>query len=113
MLSQPFFTPAILIFVMAIPLILGWMPRNRIYGIRTSETLANDAIWYRANQFGGWAFLVSSIIYLTIAIFVPNFPPPQDNMLIWLLHLTAFTAPLIASILLTRKYLKDLKNKDI
>jgi uncharacterized membrane protein len=53
MTHQPFFVPAVLIFVLAIPLVLGLIPRNRFYGVRTAKTLSRDDIWYRANRFGG------------------------------------------------------------
>jgi hypothetical protein len=40
MSSQPFFVPAVIIFVVSLPLVLGLVPRNRIYGIRTRKTLS-------------------------------------------------------------------------
>jgi hypothetical protein len=45
MSSQPFFIPAVIILLFAIPLILGLTPRNRAYGIRTGNTLSDDRTW--------------------------------------------------------------------
>ncbi len=61
MSSQPFFIPAILILVAALPLILALIPPNRFYGVRTPETLDDPQLWYQVNRYGGWALLVSSL----------------------------------------------------
>jgi uncharacterized membrane protein len=50
MLSQPFFVPASIILLLALPLILGLIPPNRIYGVRTAETLADKSLWYQVNR---------------------------------------------------------------
>jgi uncharacterized membrane protein len=108
MVHQPFIIPAALIFLLAIPLILGRIPPNRGYGIRTPKTLTHPGIWYRANRFGGWALLLSSTIYLLVALLVPTPAPPNDNLLVWLLHLGVFISPLIVSLVLTLSYVKRL-----
>ncbi|MGC9196708.1 MAG: SdpI family protein [Syntrophobacteraceae bacterium] len=54
MSAQPFFIPALIIAVAAIPLVLGAIPRNAGYGVRTQKTLSEDRNWYKANRFGGW-----------------------------------------------------------
>ena len=108
MLHQPFIIPAMLFFLLAIPLILRLIPPNRGYGIRTAKTLAHPDSWYRANRFGGWAVLLSSALYLLVALIVPNPPPPHDSLIVWLLHLGAFGGPLIVSLGLTQRYVKRL-----
>jgi hypothetical protein len=37
-----------LIIAVAIPLIIGKVPRNRFYGFRTRYSLSSDEVWYRA-----------------------------------------------------------------
>jgi SdpI/YfhL protein family len=108
MLRQPFSIPALLILILSLPLILGLIPRNRVYGVRMSKTLSDDTVWYRANRFAGWTLLLASTIYLVIAVVAPNPSPPRDSLLIWLLHLGAFVGPLIASLLLVRSYVERL-----
>jgi len=108
MLSQPFFWAAILIMLLAIPLILGLIPRNRAYGVRTSRTLAEDRVWYRANRYGGWAFLFSSVVYLAVAGAFPSSVSGRDDFGRWLLHLCAFVFPLVISLLRIRSYVKRL-----
>jgi uncharacterized membrane protein len=53
--ERPFLIPALLIAAAAVPLILGLVPRNRLYGVRTPRTLSADRIWYPANRLGGVA----------------------------------------------------------
>jgi uncharacterized membrane protein len=108
MTHQPFFVPAVIIFIAAIPLILGLIPRNRLYGIRTQKTLSDDSMWYRSNRLGGWAMLLSSVIYLAVAIIYPASGPKDPNFSLWLLHLGSFIAPLTAGVLLTIRYTKSL-----
>jgi len=50
MTSQPFAVPALLLFVVAVPLVLGVVPRNRLYGVRTARSLSDDGVWYPANR---------------------------------------------------------------
>ena len=108
MLGQPFVVPAILILGLSIPLILRLIPRNRLYGIRTPKTIADDSRWYRANRFGGWALFLSSIVYLALMAIVPTRPPPNDSFMVWLLHLGLFIGPLIVSFVLIQDYIKRL-----
>jgi hypothetical protein len=106
MLNQPFFVPAILILLLSIPLVVGLIPPNRGYGIRTAKTLSDDQFWYRANRFGGWALLISSGVYLAAAALMLNFP--SASFVVWLLHLGAFGVPLLVSLLLIRRYIGHL-----
>ena len=50
MSTQPFFVPAVIILVVSLPLVLGLIPRNRVYGIRTRQTLSDDRTWYSVNR---------------------------------------------------------------
>jgi len=112
MTDQPFFIPSILITVVAIPLALGLIPRNRWYGVRTAQTLSDDGVWYRSNKFGGRAFLISGIIYLLIAARYPTPKPAGADLAVWGLHLCAFAAPLAVSVLLTVRHVKGLSKQE-
>jgi uncharacterized membrane protein len=100
MTGQPFFVPAILIALVSVPLILGLVPRNRFYGVRTRQTLGDDRIWYPANRLGGWMLLASSGLYLLISTVVP-YEAPAASLAVWLLHLGAF----LVSVLWIRQFL--------
>lgn len=100
MIHQPFFVPSALFVLLAIPLVLGWVPRNRFYGIRTRRALADDAAWYRINRGAAWSVIVSAAFYLGVAWLFPIPNPRDGDFHLWLVHLAAFGLPLLASFML-------------
>ncbi len=105
MTAQPFLVPSIIILLASIPLVLGIVPRNRVYGIRTRKTLSDDAVWYPANRFGGWALIVSSSISIAISCVMPYDPIHYTTFLI---DLGGFIVPLITGVILTLWYCRRL-----
>jgi len=108
MFSQPFIIPSIIIFILSIPLILNIIPPQKWIGIRTSKTLSDEEIWYRVNRFAGWALLVSSVFYISIAEMFPCAVPCGINFVQWLVHVGAFGLPLLVSLLLIRNHIASL-----
>jgi uncharacterized membrane protein len=104
MLDQPFAMPAALIFFVAVPLVVGLIPRNRIYGFRTQKTLADDRAWYPVNRFAGVVIILASLVYAFVAIAWPYSKAASDNLKIWLIHLAGFVLPLLIAIVLTMLY---------
>jgi len=43
---------------LAIPLIKAKIPPNGLYGFRVRSTLNDPTLWYKANAYAGWRFLV-------------------------------------------------------
>lgn len=74
-----YFTPAVFV-VVGLPLALGQVSPNNLYGFRTQETLENLDVWYSVNSLGGWVLTLSGLI----AIFV-----------LLLVHKKWMTAPLV------------------
>jgi len=107
MFHQPFFIPASLMLVFALPLILGIVPPNRLYGIRTAETLADEQRWYQVNQYAGWVLSGSSLLYLSVAMFFPSVIAGETLPGRWLVHLAAFVAPLIMSLVFIRRQVRQ------
>ena len=68
MTSQPFAVPALLLFVVAVPLVLGVVPRNRLYGVRTARSLSDDGVWYPANRVAGAAIMIASSVYAPVVL---------------------------------------------
>ena len=47
------------LIVLSLPLLLRWVPRNSLMGLRVPATLRNDTIWYDVNAFTGrWGLLL-------------------------------------------------------
>ena len=53
---------ATLIIVLAGPLVLGKVPPNRLYGLRTPKTLSNPQIWYAANYRAGVNLIAAAVL---------------------------------------------------
>ena len=104
--NSPFFIPSVILIIIAIPLVIGRIPRNRFYGVRTCKTLSDDGTWYAANRFGGWLFIASSLIYLGIAFSVPY--STDSTSLNWWAHITGLLLPLAISIFVIHLYTKKL-----
>ena len=102
---HPFLIPSCLILLVSIPLVLGIVPRNRVYGIRTCKTMSDDSIWYPANRFGGWALIISSGISVVVSWMMP-YDPMQFST--FLLALAGFTAPLMLGVIATLWYSRKL-----
>jgi uncharacterized membrane protein len=66
----PFFVPTVLV-VVAIPMVLGIVPRNGLYGFRTGYTMSSDIVWRRANRIGGIALLVAGLFWLSLVLVLP------------------------------------------
>jgi hypothetical protein len=108
MTTKPFLIPAILILIASIPLVIGIVPRNRVYGIRTCKTLSDDSIWYPANRFGGWSMIIASCLYLGLAWVMPYDKKLIDNFPVWTVHFCGFIIPLGIGVMATLLYCKRL-----
>jgi uncharacterized membrane protein len=100
MFTQPFAIPALILLIVAVPLVLGVIPRNRLYGFRTRRTLTNDAVWYPVNRFAGFGIMIASAIYGAVAVARPY----DRDFSVWLLHLAAFAIPLVMAIIVSGWY---------
>ena len=74
-----FYWIPLLIMAISVPMILGKIPPNRVYGFRTSSTLASPAVWYPANRVAGWFLFAgagcSLCFNLALWWISPDWPP--------------------------------------
>jgi uncharacterized membrane protein len=103
---QPFAIPALVLFIVAVPLVLGLIPRNRFYGVRTRASLPDDHVWYAVNRLAGSAIMIASVVYAAVALAWPYDRSASDNSSTWGLHLAAFVVPLIVGIAPALRYAK-------
>ena len=108
MSSQPFLIPAVILLLVTLPLILGLIPRNWVYGIRTGKTLSDDRTWYAVKPLrwvdtAGRQRLVSGS-----RDDLPCSTSAGAALLPWSLHLAAFVGPLLLSAVFIRRYVKNL-----
>ena len=52
----------LVVLAVSVPMILGKVPPNSVYGFRTPKTLSSQDVWYPANRAAGWLMLVAAVI---------------------------------------------------
>ncbi len=52
---------AAIIAASAVPLAVGWVPMNSLYGFRTPLSMSSPEAWYRANELMGFYMLVAQV----------------------------------------------------
>ena len=70
--TTPFLAACVVIALLSVPLILKVVPPNRWYGIRTARTLSNNELWFSANRFAGWAFLMAASVSAAALLIAPE-----------------------------------------
>lgn len=60
-----------LLAVLSIPLILRWVPRNRLYGFRVAATLRDDGIWYEINARSARQLCVLGLAMVALEFVLP------------------------------------------
>ncbi len=89
------FLPVLFILI-GLPLALGLIPPNDLYGIRISSTLASAESWYRANLWAGIFAIGFGFIATIVTVAVDrsaNVAPSAKSYIV--LAATAFVAVLI------------------
>jgi uncharacterized membrane protein len=79
----PYLIAPLVIIVVAIPMALGIVPPNGIYGFRTPYTMSSDEVWYRANRISGIAAVIAGIIWLALVLLLPKFLADGRDPLQW------------------------------
>lgn len=98
----------VLIIAVSIPLIFEKVKPNNIYGFRTSKTLSNEVVWYKANKFSGYALLIAAIVSLVsllLKLFYPNLIPLSENPYF---EVVVFTVPILISVVVSFIYVSKL-----
>lgn len=97
----------VLTVALAIPMILGKVPPNNLYGFRTTKTLSDPEIWYPANAYAGKWLLVWGVI-MVVAAFLPLWLLPdltEDGYAIFFMVVSL--GGLLLVILMSWRYLKN------
>lgn len=96
-----FLVPCAIIAAVSIPLILKIVPPNKLYGFRTSQTLANRELWFRTNRFAGWALLLSAVASIAVFLAEPQYASGRSAA-----GLLIFLAPLAIAVAACIVYLR-------
>lgn len=63
---------------LGVPLLLGRVPPNRVYGCRTEKTLSEPSVWYEANRASGKDFSIAGVIILAASLAALAFGRDSD-----------------------------------
>lgn len=65
---------AVLCFGLGLPLALGKVPRNALYGYRLNRyVMEDDDIWFEVNRMGGRDMVTASPVFLVIAVVASSY----------------------------------------
>ena len=98
-----FLTASFVIGAVSVPLALGFVPPNRLYGVRTARTLADSALWYRVNRFAGCSFLVAAAASICVFAITPALASGRS-----FLGLLVFLVPLFGALAAVAVYLRKI-----
>jgi hypothetical protein len=61
-----------ILILLSIPLVLRWVPPNRIYGFRVPPVYRNRSVWYDANALAGKHYLWLGVLMVALEFVLPN-----------------------------------------
>ena len=98
---------SVVLILVAIPLALGKVPPNVVYGFRTRATLSSEEVWYDANAYFGRGLIVASLCgaLAAWALYVLK-PFPPDVFLP--VSLVVLIAPTLVATVAALRYVRTL-----
>ena len=95
---------------LSIPLILGKVAPNDLYGIRTEKTMRSPEAWYAGNAFGGKALLIAGITTIIIGALIPIATESLGlrNGTLQLIGVAAELGPLVVAVVVLLVYVRKL-----
>ena len=66
--------------LIAIPMIMEWIPPNGLYGFRVRATLNDPELWYRVNKFTGKLLLLLGIVIFLSAVALRWLPGMNEDV---------------------------------
>lgn len=99
--------PAILA-ALAVPLVLGMVPPNGLYGFRTPKTLSSPDIWYLANRFAGWLMIAAAALTICFNFVFSSMHAdwPNETLIPWMAG--AFLVSILLGLVVSMFYLRKL-----
>lgn len=93
--------------VVSLPLVFRKVPRNVLYGYRTRATLGSDFVWYEANAYFGWRFLIASAVTCIAAVVLYRSGALEPGTYLKV-SVALLVAPVLVAALLTSRYVRSL-----
>ena len=100
-LMMLFLFSGLLLAALSIPMIMGKIPPNGLYGFRVKETMDNPEIWYTVNVYSGKWLLAASLVQAlaaVVAFYIPGITLDVYAYIVLAVWVVVFSAALTASI---------------
>jgi uncharacterized membrane protein len=97
----------ILLIVLSIPLLFDTVKPNQWYGFRTSKTLSDPEIWYKANCFAAKNMIIAGAVIIAEFVILPFFKH-RNVMLSIVLFYFMVSIPVLVAIVRSLLYLRKL-----
>ena len=91
----------LLTILISIPLVLGKVPMNSLYGVRFKKSFESEELWYKINAYGGRLLIIWSIPLVFLGVI--TFFLPLGGRQIWTTLIAC--APLIVVIPAVMSYI--------
>lgn len=59
------------LILLSLPLMLRWVPQNRVYGFRIAATLRNKSVWYDANALSARHLFLLGLLLVLLEFVLP------------------------------------------
>jgi uncharacterized membrane protein len=105
-----FLISGVILVALSIPMILGKVAPNAIYGFRIPDTMNNPRIWYAVNAYSGKWLLITGLISIATCI-LANFIPNISVDTYSLICMAGFFIPMTIGFIKSSIYVKQLKNE--
>lgn len=88
---------ATIVIVGALPLCLGLVEPNQVYGVRFTESFTSGTNWYRINRYGGAALMLwgFSALLVSLVVMVPSRVPQRLRLWLGLLYPISVLVPVL------------------
>jgi len=103
-----FLISGVILVALSIPMILGKVAPNPIYGFRVPDTMNNPKIWYAVDAYSGKWLLITGLIFIATCI-LSNFIPNISVDTYSLICIAGFFIPMTIGFIMSWKYMKNLK----
>ena len=94
-----------LLILLSIPLYVGKIPPNPIYGFRVPQTLDNPELWYKVNRYSARFLMLTGLLTILAAVLLYLIPGIRVDAYA-LGCLAAFSAEFIIGLALSFRYMK-------
>ena len=89
-----------LLAALSVPLVIGKIPPNGLYGFRVKKTMEDPDIWYPVNRYGGKWLLAAGLVLALAAVglfFVPGISLDGYSYSVLAVWVAIFTIAMVVS----------------